>query len=193
MIAFLEAIITKLGLGHSSYGFAARMNPETASMRYRNQGFTLIELMIVVAIIAIRASLAISAYQTYTVRAQISEGLNMAAGAKVPIADAYTNDGTAPANRIAAGMTPEPTDTSGNYVRQVDVIDGRIEITFGGALAHQDIIGETISLTPYETAGNTVVWRCGNQPVPPGGDLLRGGADHQDATVDPRYLPTSCR
>lgn len=169
------------------------MDLSSAGMRLQNRGFTLIELMIVVAIIAILASLAISAYQTYTVRAQISEGLNMAAAAKVPVTDAYTNDGGAPADRLAAGMTPDPADTSGGYVQQVDVVDGRIDVTFGGPRAHQDIIGETISLTPYETTGNTIVWRCGNQPVPPGGALLNGGEDHQDATVDPRYLPTSCR
>jgi len=75
-------------------------------MNKHDKGFTLIELMIVVAIIGILASLAISAYQTYTVRAQISEGLEMASGAKVPIVDAFTNDGTAPADRAAAGMTP---------------------------------------------------------------------------------------
>ncbi|MCH7853759.1 MAG: pilin, partial [Proteobacteria bacterium] len=68
-------------------------------MKSRNQGFTLIELMIVVAIIGILASLAISAYQTYTVRAQIAEGLSMAAGAKSPVTEAYTLDGFAPANR----------------------------------------------------------------------------------------------
>ena len=80
-------------------------------MPKQNQGFTLIELMIVIAIIGILASLAISAYQTFTVRAQIAEGLNMASGSKVPIADAYTNDGVAPADRAAAGMTPTATDT----------------------------------------------------------------------------------
>lgn len=162
-------------------------------MRQINRGFTLIELMIVIAIIGILSSLAISAYQTYTVRAQIAEGLNMAAGAKVPIADAYTNDGTAPADRAAAGLTPNPTDTRGLYVSQVQITDGRVDLTFSGPKAHADIFGNTVSLTPYETAGNTIIWRCGNAPVPAGGALLTGGANHQNATVAPRYLPTVCR
>ena len=161
-------------------------------MPVRERGFTLIELMIVVAIIGILASLAVAAYQTYTVRAQITEGINMAGRAKVPVVEAYTNDGTAPANRTAAGMTPAPTDTSGGYVSQVDIINGRIVVTFGGPQAHSDIIGDTLSLTPYESSTNSVAWRCGFAGPPPG-DLLNGGDPHQDPTVDRRYLPSICR
>ncbi len=161
-------------------------------MVQRSRGFTLIELMIVVAIIGILASLAVSAYQTYTVRAQIAEGLNFAAGAKVPIVDAYTNGGVAPANRAAAGMTPLATDSRGSYVSSVEITDGRIDITFGGPLAHQDIIGQTLSVTPYETTGNTVIWRCGNAATP-SGNLMAGGAAHLPPGLDLRYLPANCR
>jgi type IV pilus assembly protein PilA len=158
-----------------------------------NRGFTLIELMIVVAIIGILASLAISAYQTYTVRAQVSEGLTMAANAKVPIVDAYSNDGVAPAGRTEAGMSPNAADTSGNYVSQVDIVNGRVDITFGGPRVNADIVGDVLSLTPYRTGQNTVVWRCGYAAIPGGGALLNGGADHQLPSLDRRYLPSSCR
>lgn len=159
----------------------------------KNRGFTLIELMIVVAIIGILSALATSAYQTYTVRAQVTEGISMAAGAKVPITDAYTNDGVAPADRTAAGMSALATDTRGGYVSQVDIVDGQIAVTFGGPRAHADIAGTILYLTPYESPGNAIAWRCGFAGAPAGGALLNGGAAHVDPTLDRRYLPASCR
>jgi len=160
-----------------------------------NKGFTLIELMIVVAIIGILASIAVSAYQTYTVRAQIAEALTMAAGAKAPIVDAFNMTGMPPIDRAAAGMTPAATDTQGHYVAQVEVDNGRVDITFGNE-AHQDIFGETISFTPYMTASGGVIWRCAGAPAPAGSVEMSGGgvtAVHVDPTIDSRYLPSSCR
>ena len=165
-------------------------------MNRHESGFTLIELMIVIAILGILASMAITAYQTYTVRAQVTEALNMATGAKAPIVDAYNMSGQPPADRTAAGMTPLATDTQGKYVGQVNVVNGRVDITFGND-AHQDIFGGTLSLTPYTSSGGSISWRCGNAGIPHvGASELSGGgvtSAHLGPTIDNRYLPSSCR
>lgn len=162
-------------------------------MKKQEQGFTLIELMIVVAIIGILASLAVSAYQTYTIRAQITEALNMAGSAKVPVVDAYLQTGTAPADRTAAGMTANAADTRGGYVGSVDVVDGRIDIYMTGPDVHSAISGGRLSLTPYESDSSTsVAWRCGFAGLPPG-NPMNNGAPHQDPTIEARYLPSACR
>jgi type IV pilus assembly protein PilA len=164
-------------------------------MNEKQSGFTLLELMIVVAIIGILASLAIAAYQTYTVRAQVAEGVNMAAGAKVPIVDAFINDGQPPEKREDAGMSSAPTDTKGKYVSQVDIINGRVEVTFGND-AHADIFNQKLSFTPYTSSGGSFVWRCGSAPPPAGAKELEGGgvrSEHKPPTVAERYLPATCR
>jgi type IV pilus assembly protein PilA len=151
--------------------------------------------MIVVAIIGILASVAVSAYQTYTVRAQVAEALNMAAGAKTPVVDAFNMSGSPPADRATAGMSAPPTDTQGKYVSSVDIDDGRVDITFGND-AHQDIQNGVVSFTPYMSGSGSIIWRCAFAPAPAGTVLLSGGgitSAYLASTIEPRYLPSSCR
>jgi type IV pilus assembly protein PilA len=148
-------------------------------MKKVQQGFTLIELMIVVAIIGILAAIAIPAYQDYTIRAQVSEGLNLAAGAKAAVTEFYQDRGVYPTDNVEAGLSV-PTDIEGNYVTSVAATvaggQGRITVTYGGAApAHATIAGQTITLTATDNNGS-VSWLC------------QSGGVIQD-----KHLPAACR
>jgi type IV pilus assembly protein PilA len=131
-------------------------------MKKIQQGFTLIELMIVVAIIGILAAIAIPAYQDYTIRAQVSEGLNLAGGAKVAVTEFFQDRGTLPATNADAGLAAA-AEIQGNYVSQINVAAGVITVTYssgGNQSANAAINGQTLILTPDTTNPGSVAWDC---------------------------------
>jgi type IV pilus assembly protein PilA len=164
-------------------------------MKKLHQGFTLIELMIVVAIIGILAAIAIPAYQDYTIRAQVSEGMNLSAAAKAAVAETYLNRGTAPGNRMQAGMTPTPGDTNGKYVSAVNVQNGTIIVTYGQD-ANQSIQNNTLAIQPWVTDDDSVAWLCGLATANFAGNTaaMPNSTGAAGATsVAPQYLPAACR
>ena len=138
-------------------------------MKRMQQGFTLIELMIVVAIIGVLAAIALPAYQDYTKRAHVSEGLALAAGAKASVTEYFSSQGKFPSDNVSAGLA---TDIKGNAVKSVAVgTDGLITITYNEKVKD----GATLQLSPTSGAGG-VQWKC------------KAGTN-----LDPKWLPSVCR
>jgi type IV pilus assembly protein PilA len=133
----------------------------------KQQGFTLIELMIVVAIIGILAAIAIPAYQDYTIRAQVSEGLNLAAGSKTAVTEFYQDTGGWPGDNTAAGVEA-PASINGKYTTSVNIAGASITVTYG-AEANTNIAGSTLTLTATDNTG-AIEWDCtagfGNKWLP---------------------------
>ncbi len=147
-----------------------------------------------VAIVGILAAIAIPAYQDYTIRAQVSEGLNLAAVTKAAVAEAYSRSNETPMDRSEAGLSPAATDSSGKYVESVDIAGGTILVTYGAA-ANSRLAGRVLGIQPYVTSDRTVVWRCGAGPAPQGAVAMDAGAPSAAGATDlePRYLPSACR
>ncbi len=142
-------------------------------MKKIQHGFTLIELMIVVAIIGILASLAIPAYQSYTIRSQVAEGLNLSGPLKNAVANFYNENGTFPSDNADAALETA-SSYAGSYVQSITVNDGVIEIMYGNN-ANALIDGQTVNLTAIPNDGS-VAWDCES-----GGFILEV------------YLPTACK
>jgi type IV pilus assembly protein PilA len=171
--------------------------------RMIQKGFTLIELMIVVAIIGILAAVALPAYQDYTIRAQMSESLALSSGLKTAVADYFSASGVRPVSLTTAicgdGGTTDcsgysPTDNKGNYVTQMDIDDGTISITMGNK-ANSAIKDKVLSLQPGLDNASNISWVCGRAPAPDFGTGATGltGAGANLTDINPKYLPNSCK
>jgi type IV pilus assembly protein PilA len=165
-------------------------------MKTMQKGFTLIELMIVIAIIGILAAIAIPAYQNYTIRAQITEGLSLADGYKNLVAEFYQNNGTFPAGVSANGSVTTIAVGAGvikgKYVSAITVdANGNVVITYGQAAASAKVRNDTLAINAGIDTNGDVVWICGLQATAlPAGVTLNGAAGATNVPV--QYLPSSC-
>lgn len=152
------------------------MKKQIVSMkRGAQKGFTLIELMIVVAIIAILSAFALPAYQDYTIRTRVAEGLNLASSAKVAITEYYTNYHAWPSDNSNAGLVAA-SNINGNGVSKVEVgANGKITVTYNSRV---DPTNNTIifQATPSDpNPGDSIKWNC------------------QGGSVKAQYRPAECR
>ncbi|HEZ5312534.1 TPA: pilin [Neisseria meningitidis] len=161
-------------------------------MNTLQKGFTLIELMIVIAIVGILAAVALPAYQDYTARAQVSEAILLAEGQKSAVTEYYLNHGEWPKNNTSAGVASSATDIKGKYVKSVEVKNGVVTATMASSNVNNEIKDKKLSLWAKRQNGS-VKWFCG-QPV------KRDDANNDEVTadsgnekIDTKHLPSTCR
>lgn len=167
-------------------------------------GFTLIELMIVVAIIGLLAAFAIPAYSSYTTRAQVAEGPNMVGPIQSAISEYFANNGKLPSTCAIAGLTVTgPCLTQGKYISSLQVAPGgSIQLTYNTAAASSNIAGGILYLNPAVALDKTtLLWQCGNATYPPA-NAATAGLPTDDAgnalaegitTIANQFLPANCR
>ncbi len=155
-------------------------------MKRLNSGFTLIELMIVVAIIGILAAVAIPQYQNYVARAQVAEGLNLGSSVKTAISEYYSTHGEYPdgdrdARHLALGLSTDVTSFAGSYVSKIRVkVDGEIEIEFGDEAS--DLLENQSFYMKPKDEGGSISWKC----------ISVGQGRTATGSIKTKYLPSSC-
>ncbi|EMT6769393.1 pilin, partial [Neisseria gonorrhoeae] len=128
-------------------------------MNTLQKGFTLIELMIVIAIVGILAAVALPAYQDYTARAQVSEAILLAEGQKSAVTEYYLNHGEWPENNGDAGVA-SPDKIKGKYVQKVEVAKGVVTAQMNSSNVNKEIKDKKLSLWAKRQDGS-VKWFCG--------------------------------
>ncbi|HFA4686438.1 TPA: pilin [Neisseria gonorrhoeae] len=166
-------------------------------MNTLQKGFTLIELMIVIAIVGILAAVALPAYQDYTARAQVSEAILLAEGQKSAVTEYYLNHGIWPKDNSAAGVASPASNIKGKYVQKVEVNNGVVTATMASTGVNKEIQDKKLSLWAKREDGS-VKWFCG-QPVKRTEANAKAGNDDvakDDAAgkkIDTKHLPSTCR
>jgi type IV pilus assembly protein PilA len=134
----------------------------------------------------ILAAIAIPAYQDYTIRSQVVEGLNLASGPKYAVAEYYAQKGEWPLDAASAGIGP----VSGTYVESLTVANGSLVITYGGR-ANAKLAGQRLILSPGATRAGDIVWMCGDHAAPP--EVVTRGPGPSGSDLAAKYLPANCR
>ncbi|HEZ6406208.1 TPA: pilin [Neisseria meningitidis] len=165
-------------------------------MNTLQKGFTLIELMIVIAIVGILAAVALPAYQDYTARAQVSEAILLAEGQKSAVTEYYLNHGKWPGDNSDAGVATSASDIKGKYVQSVEVAKGVITATMLSTGVNKEIQGKKLSLWAKRQNGS-VKWFCG-QPVTrnanaTNNDAVTAAPDNSNNGINTKHLPSTCR
>ncbi|ENS8520308.1 prepilin-type N-terminal cleavage/methylation domain-containing protein [Neisseria gonorrhoeae] len=159
-------------------------------MNTLQKGFTLIELMIVIAIVGILAAVALPAYQDYTARAQVSEAILLAEGQKSAVTEYYLNHGEWPANNGDAGVASSDK-IKGKYVQSVTVAKGVVTAQMASTGVNNEIKDKKLSLWAKRQDGS-VKWFCG-QPVKRDANNNDTVAADKDKEIDTKHLPSTCR
>ncbi|HEZ5691928.1 TPA: pilin [Neisseria meningitidis] len=165
-------------------------------MNTLQKGFTLIELMIVIAIVGILAAVALPAYQDYTARAQVSEAILLAEGQKSAVTEYYLNHGIWPGDNNSAGVASSST-IKGKYVKEVEVKNGVVTATMLSSGVNKEIQGKKLSLWAKRQDGS-VKWFCGQPvtrtaPTTTTNDDVKADTAANGKQIDTKHLPSTCR